>query len=75
TTPCGPNLNGILDNQFNDSAIENIASSPITNNDGQDDDDDDDDDDNEIVERIETEDGHVQDIRIYQVYLLGMSGT
>ncbi|CAM4982271.1 unnamed protein product [Rotaria socialis] len=72
TTPCGPNLNGILDNQFNDSAIENISSSPITNNDDHDDDDD---DDNEIVERIETEDGHVQDIRVYQVYLLGMSGT
>ncbi len=66
-TPSGPNLNGILDNNYIDSTIENISSSPII--------DDDDDDDNPLVERIETEDGHVQNIRVYQIYLLGMSGT
>ncbi|CAF5138724.1 unnamed protein product, partial [Rotaria sp. Silwood1] len=31
--------------------------------------------DNPLVERIQTEDGRVQDIHVYQVYLLGMSGT
>ena len=43
--------------------------------DGLDEDDDDDDEDSPIVERVQTEDGRLQDIRIYQVYLLGMSGT
>ncbi|UJR09356.1 hypothetical protein I4U23_013600 [Adineta vaga] len=69
-TPAGPNLNGILDNNFVDSTIENISLPPAIDGDN-----DNDDDDDEHVERIETEDGHVQDIRIYQVYLLGMSGT
>jgi len=66
-TPAGPNLNGILDNNFIDSTIEISSISPAM--------DDDDDDDNQLVERIQTEDGFVQDIRVYQVYLLGMSGT
>ncbi|CAF1451583.1 unnamed protein product [Adineta steineri] len=69
-TPAGPNLNGILDNNFIDSTIENISTSPAI-----DDENDEDDDDNLLVDRIETEDGRVQDIRVYQVYLLGMSGT
>ncbi len=64
-TPSGPNLSGILDNNYIDSTIENILSSPII----------DDGNDNLLVERIETEDGHVQDIHIYQIYLLGMSGS
>ena len=63
-TPSGPNLNGILDSNYIDSTIENISSSPII-----------DEDDNSLVERIETEDGRVQNIRVYQIYLLGMSGT
>jgi len=41
----------------------------------QDQDDNEDEDDNPVVERVQTEDGRLQDIRIYQVYLLGMSGT
>lgn len=48
--------------------MEQISASPIIS-------DPDEEDDSQIVERIETEDGHVQDIRVYQVYLLGMSGT
>lgn len=64
-TPSGPNLNGILDNNYIDSTIETISSSPII----------DDEDDNLLVQRIETEDGYVQDIHIYQIYLLGMSGS
>ena len=64
-TPAGPNLNGILDSNYIDSTIENISSSsPII-----------DEDDNPLVESIETEDGRVQNIRVYQIYLLGMSGT
>jgi hypothetical protein len=63
-TPSGPNLNGILDSNYIDSTIENRSSSPII-----------DEDDNPLVERIETEDGRVQNIRVYQIYLLGMSGT
>ncbi|CAF4437709.1 unnamed protein product, partial [Adineta steineri] len=35
----------------------------------------DEDDDEQLVERIQTEDGRVQDVHVYQVYLLGMSGT
>ena len=66
-SPVGLNLNGILDNNFIDSTIENSSTSPAI--------DDDDDDDDPHVERIQTEDGFVHDIRIYQVYLLGMSGT
>jgi len=64
-TPSGPNLNGILDNNYIDSTIENISTSPVI----------DDRDDNLLIERIETEDGRVQDIPVYQIYLLGMSGT
>lgn len=67
-SPAGPNLNGILDNHFIDSTIENIATSPAI-------DAEDEDDDNLLVERIETEDGRIHDVRVYQVYLLGMSGT
>lgn len=69
-TPSGPNLNGILDNHFVDSTIETTIS-PSSAVDGEVDDEN----ENSLVERIETEDGHVQDIRVYQVYLLGMSGT
>lgn len=49
-------------------------STPIIDNniDGNDDEDD---NNNQVVERVETEDGRVQNIRVYQVYLLGMSGT
>ena len=66
-TTSGSNLNGTLDNNFIDKANENISLSPTI--------DDDDDNDEQIVECIETEDGHLQDIRVYQVYLLGISGT
>jgi hypothetical protein len=64
-TPSGPNLNAILDNNFIDQTTDDIASSLAGI----------DDDDNPLVERIETEDGRVQDINVYQVYLVGMSGT
>jgi hypothetical protein len=67
TTPSGPNLNGILDNNYINSTNENISSSSQPNNL--------DDDDDPLVERIEREDGRVQDIRVYQVYILGTSGT
>ncbi|CAF2956650.1 unnamed protein product [Rotaria sp. Silwood2] len=65
----GANLNGLLDSHFIDS---NPSSSTIPL---QDHDENYDDDDNPLVERIQTEDGRVQDIHVYQVYLLGMSGT
>jgi len=85
-TSAGPNLHGILDKNFLDTTNDNtILSSKInddnSNNNNNDDDDVDgegenvDDDDEAIVERVETADGRVQNIRIYQVYLLGMSGT
>lgn len=66
-----PNLNGIVDNHFNDSNPLGNPTVPIP----LDDDDDDDEDESPMVERIQTVDGLVQDIRVYQVYLLGMSGT
>jgi len=73
-----PNLNGIVDNHFNNdsnSLITNTttntttATVPITL------DDEEEEEDSPVVERIQTADGFVQDIRVYQVYLLGMSGT
>ena len=63
-TPSGPNLSGILDSNYIDSSMINVSSSILM-----------DEDDQPFVERIETADGHVHDIRLYQVYLLGMSGT
>lgn len=63
-TASGPNLTGIMDSNYVDSSMGNISSTLIL-----------DDDDNPLVERIETADGRVHDIRLYQVYLLGMSGT
>jgi hypothetical protein len=69
-----PNLNGIVDNHFNDSnslattttTTTATVSIPL---------DDEEEEDSAVVERIQTADGFVQDIRVYQVYLLGMSGT
>ena len=69
TVAAGPNLNGILDTHFIDTSAEtNEPTLPA-------DIDDDDDDDDPRVECIETVDGILQDIRVYQIYLLGMSGT
>ena len=61
----GPNLNNILDNHFGSLANE---AKPDAGDEREE-------DEAPIVERIETEDGRVENIRIYQVYLLGMSGT
>ncbi|CAF0912610.1 unnamed protein product [Rotaria sp. Silwood1] len=69
TNSSGANLNGLLDSHVIDS---NPTSSTIPL---QDQDENYEDDDNPLVERIQTEDGRVQDIHVYQVYLLGMSGT
>ncbi|CAF0780110.1 unnamed protein product [Rotaria sordida] len=69
TNSSGLNLNGLLDSHFIDN---NPTSSTIPL---QDQDENDEDDDNTFVERIQTADGHVQNIHVYQVYLLGMSGT
>jgi hypothetical protein len=81
-TPAGPNLSGILDNHFVDIPLDNGLSSssllsppPIDIHPDSEHDEGDDPDDDPLVERIETEDGVVQDIRVYQIYLLGMSGT
>lgn len=67
----GPNLNNILDNHFvskanetNPLLIDIHPDSAVEHEDEE-----------AIVERVETEDGRVENIRIYQVYLLGMSGT
>ena len=68
SSPAGPNLNTILDGHFTNNPIENVTATDQLV-------DDDDDDDHPVVERVETEDGVVQDIRVYQVYLLGMSGV
>ena len=70
TVAAGPNLNGILDTHFIDTSAEtNALTLPV------DIDDEDDDDDDPRVDCIETIDGILQDIRVYQIYLLGMSGT
>ena len=82
-TTAGPNLNGILDNHFVDIPLDNGLSPPSLltpppidiHPDRANDDEEDDPDDDPLVDRIETEDGVVQDIRVYQIYLLGMSGT
>jgi CBS domain-containing protein len=83
------NLNRIIDDQFvnhplstsinddiqsaNEKTVDNdIDDVVVVDNDDEDNDDDDND---SLIERIETEDGLVQDIRVYQIYLLGMSGT
>lgn len=72
TNSSGPNLNGILDSHFiENNPLTSSATIPLQNHQEGDDDDD----DNPLVERIQTVDGLVQDIRVYQVYLLGMSGT
>jgi len=71
TLTAGPNLNNILDNHFVSLANEanplmiDIHSDAAVEQD----------DEEAVVERIETEDGRVENIRVYQVYLLGMSGT
>jgi hypothetical protein len=68
------NLNGILDSNY----IENNSlpvSVPLQNQDENGGADGDNDDDDQLVERIQTADGRVQDVHVYQVYLLGMSGT
>jgi len=72
TNSSGANLNGILDNHYIDNNNSSPSTIPLQ---GQNDNDDDDDDDTSVVERIQTEDGRLQDVHIYQVYLLGMSGT
>jgi hypothetical protein len=64
------NLNGIVDNHYLDNPNPSSSVIPLQNE-GQNDDEE----DNPVVERVQTEDGRLQDIRIYQVYLLGMSGT
>jgi hypothetical protein len=71
TNTAGPNLNGILDSYFNETHPLASTSMPLHDLNG----DDDEDEDNPLVERIETADGLVQHIHVYQVYLLGMSGT
>jgi hypothetical protein len=68
TNSSGPNLNGILDNHYIDNNNLSPSSIPLHDQDENDDDD-------PLVEHIQTEDGRVQDIHVYQVYLLGMSGT
>ena len=71
TNSPGLNLNGILDAHFiENNPLQMTASTPDQNEN-----DEDEDDDNPLVERIQTEDGRVQDVHVYQVYLLGMSGT
>ena len=64
---------GIVDSHF----IENSLSPPSAplHDQNEEEEDDDDDDDNPLVERVQNEDGRLQDIHVYQVYLLGMSGT
>ncbi|CAF0808778.1 unnamed protein product [Adineta ricciae] len=71
TNSPGLNLNGILDTHF----IENNPLQLAVSTPDQNENDEDEDDDNPLVERIQTEDGRVQDVHVYQVYLLGMSGT
>jgi hypothetical protein len=70
TNSSGVNLNGIVDNHYLDNPNPSSSVIPLQNE-GQNDDEE----DNPVVERVQTEDGRLQDIRIYQVYLLGMSGT
>ncbi|CAF0991745.1 unnamed protein product [Adineta steineri] len=65
----GINLNGILDTHYIDNNLSPLMV-PL-----QDQIENDEDDDEQLVERIQTEDGRVQDVHVYQVYLLGMSGT
>jgi len=71
TLTAGPNLNNILDNHFVSLANEtnplmfDIHPDAAVEHE----------DEEAVVERVETEDGRVENIRIYQVYLLGMSGT
>ncbi len=71
TNTSGINLNGIVDSHF----IENNNSASATSIPLQDPNENEDEDDNPVVERVQTADGRLQDIRVYQVYLLGMSGT
>ena len=61
------NFNGLLDSHF-------IDNSPLPSSINLQDQNENDDDDS-LVEHIQTEDGRVQEIHVYQVYLLGMSGT
>ena len=73
-----PNLNGIVDNHFNNdsnSLITNTTTNTTTATVPISLDDEEEEEDSPVVERIQTADGFVQDIRVYQVYLLGMSGT
>ncbi|CAF1087753.1 unnamed protein product [Rotaria magnacalcarata] len=69
----GANLNGLLDTHFIDTN-PSLSSIPLPDH-GDNDDEEEEDDDNPLVERIQTEDGCVHDVHVYQVYLLGMSGT
>jgi hypothetical protein len=68
TSSSAANLNGILDSHYIDNNNSSSSSVPLQNQ-GENDDDD------PLVEHVQTEDGRLQDIRVYQVYLLGMSGT
>lgn len=73
----GGNLNGLIDNHFLETTNSSPTSMPLANEieHGNDDEDEDEDDDSPIVEHIQTEDGRLQEVHIYQVYLLGISGT
>lgn len=71
TKSSGINLNGILDSHFIDGSPM-PSTIPLEH---QDENEEEADDDDPLVERIQTEDGRVHDIHVYQVYLLGVSGT
>ena len=66
TNSAAVNFNGLLDSHFIDNSL---LPSSITLQDQNENDND------SFVEHIQTEDGRVQEIHVYQVYLLGMSGT
>lgn len=57
----GPNLNAIIDGNFRRNSNEQNDFNL--------------DEDPNVLERVQIDDGTVQNIRVYQVYLLGMSGT
>lgn len=61
------NLNGLIDSHFADTTNPTSAAVPLQDQLEHDDD--------PIVERIQTADGRVQDIHVYQVCMLGVSGT
>ena len=70
TNSSGANLNGIVDSHFTENNPLVTSAIPLDDHDEEEDDDDD-----PLVERIQTADGRLQDIRVYQVYLVGTSGT